>query len=189
MLQMLTSICLIVLVTGLQAQQASYGAPSSSGYDASSAGYTAPEASYSAPGDSYAAGYNSYDYDGGYVATQEDGGLDLSKLTELLPLFVVVFAAIILAQLLSPLFLQLLGLLVGVLPLALSVKRPIIDAILAPFNLQLCDLTATGRSAPASFFESFGSLSSEVGWSQDQINIAANFADKAFEAISSKSPQ
>ena len=81
---MLTSICLIVLVTGLQAQQASYGAPSSAGYDASSAGYTAPEASYSAPGDSYAAGYNSYDYDGGYVATQEDGGLDLSKLTELL---------------------------------------------------------------------------------------------------------
>ena len=113
----------------------------------------------------------------------------MGKITDFLPLFVVVFAAIILAQLLSPLFLQLLGLLVGVLPLALSVKRPIIDAILAPFNLQLCDLTTTGRSAPASFFESFGSLSSEVGWSQDQINIAANFADKAFEAISSKSPQ
>ena len=79
---MLTSICLIVLVTGLQAQQASYGAPSSSGYDASSAGYTAPEASYSAPGDSYAAGYNSYDYDGGYVATQEDGGLDRGELLQ-----------------------------------------------------------------------------------------------------------
>ena len=181
---MLTSICLIVLVTGLQAQQASYGAPSSSGYDASSAGYTAPEASYSAPGDSYAAGYNSYDYDGGYVATQEDGGLDLSKLTELLPLFVVVFAAIILAQLLSPLFLQLLGLLVGVLPLALSVKRPIIDAILAPFNLQLCDCPATGCGR--SFSESFRSLEGELGWSESHANMMATFAETAFETISSE---
>ena len=158
-----------------------YAAPSGQEYDA----YAPPSTGYGEPSTSYDYGYDQ----GGYVATQDDAGLDLGKLTDLIPIFVVVFAAIILAQLLSPLFLQLLGLLVGVLPLALSVKRPIIDAILAPFNLQLCDLTTTGRSAPSSFFESFGSLSSEVGWSQDQINIAANFADKAFEAISSKSPQ
>lgn len=113
--------------------------------------------------------------------TQEDGGLDLSKLTELLPLFIVVFAAIILAQLLSPLFLQLLGLLVGVLPMALSVKRPIIDAVLAPFGLQLCDL-----KRKRSFGESFRSISDEMPFSDGQIDILADFVDRAIESFSSK---
>ena len=185
---MLTSICLIVLVTGLQAQQASYGAPSSSGYDASSAGYTAPEASYSAPGDSYAAGYNSYDYDGGYVATQEDGGLDLSKLTELLPLFVVVFAAIILAQLLAPLFTGLIALLVGILPGALGLKAPIINALLAPLGLQLCTTATppvafTGRS-----FTSRAFTQDLLGgkFSEDQINIMTDFAESAINSLTSE---
>merc|ERR1719206_705992 len=71
---------------------------------------------------------------------QEDGGLDIGgKLEELLPLFIAVFAAIILAQLLAPLLLQLLTLVVGILPMALSIKAPIINALLAPFQLQLCN--------------------------------------------------
>ena len=178
-LQMLTSVCLMVMVTGLSAQQASYGAPSS-GYDAGTS-YAAPTggSSYDAAG--YDAGYADYGgYDQGYVATQEDGGLDLSKIGDLLPTFIVVFAAIILAQLLSPLLLQLLGVLVGILPMALNVKRPIIDAILAPFGLQLCDIPGKRRS----FEESFRSLSNEVDFSPDQLNIMADFAERAFEAVS-----
>ena len=46
---------------------------------------------------------------GGYFATQEDGGLDLTKLTEVLPLFIGVSAAMILALLLFPLFYLFLG--------------------------------------------------------------------------------
>lgn len=169
----------MVMVTGLSAQQASYGAPSS-GYDAGTS-YAAPSggSSYDAP--SYDAGYADYGgYDQGYVATQEDGGLDLSKIADLLPMFIVVFAAIILAQLLSPLLLQLLGVLVGILPMALNVKRPIIDAILAPFGLQLCDIPGGKRS----FEDSFRSLSNEVDFSPDQLNIMADFAERAFEAVS-----
>jgi len=162
----------MVMVTGLSAQQASYGAPSS-GYDAGT--------SYAAPSGGSSYDYGDYGgYDQGYVATQEDGGLDLSKIADLLPMFIVVFAAIIAAQLLSPLLLQLLGVLVGILPMALNVKRPIIDAILAPFGLQLCDIPGKRRS----FEESFRSLSNEVEFSPDQLNIMADFAERAFEAVS-----
>jgi len=182
---MLTSVCLLLLVASLHhdqvAAQQSYGAPAS-GYD--SPAYSSPgaDAGYAAPSDSYGGGYADYYDQGGYVATQEDGGLDLSKLTELLPLFIVVFAAIILAQLLSPLFLQLLGLLVGVLPMALSVKRPIIDAVLAPFGLQLCDLPGGGKR---SFGDSFRSLSEEMSFSEGQIDILTDFVDRAIDAFSS----
>merc|ERR1712106_1064274 len=95
-------------------------------------GYGAPQAAY-----------ESYDYSN-YAPAQEDGGLDIgAKLEELHPLFIAVFAAIILAQLLAPLLLQLLTLVVGILPMALSIKAPIINALLAPFQLQLCNIDGT----------------------------------------------
>lgn len=121
-------LCLATLCLG---QDQGYGAPSG-GYGAPSAP-TAPQASYG--GD--------YDYSYEPQAPEAAGGDDLgAKLGELVPLFIAVFAAIILAQLLAPLFLQLLMLLTGILPMALGIKAPIINALLAPFNLalaQVCD--------------------------------------------------
>ena len=105
---------------------------------------------------------------------------DPDKIVEFIPTFVVVFASIILAQLLSPLMTQLLMSVLGFVPMALSSKRPIIDAILAPFSLMLCD-----RPGGRSFSDSFRSLERELGWSETQANIAATFAETAFETISS----
>ena len=176
---MLSSVVLIALVGSLQAQQASYGAPST-GYDAAS--YSAPD--YAEPQAGYGASAGgSYDYgnyDQGFVATQEDGGLDLSKLGELIPLFLVVFAAIILAQMFSPLLTGIMTLLVGILPMALSIKVPLVNALLAPFGLQLCNVTTGGRS----FHESFQTL--DLDLSEDQLDIAADFADRLVDAVSSK---
>jgi len=153
-----------------------------SGYGAPSSGYGAPSGSsgYAVPQDSY----ESYDYSN-YAPAQEDGGLDIGgKLEELLPLFIAVFAAIILAQLLAPLLLQLLTLVVGILPMALSVKAPIINALLAPFQLQLCntDGTAfTGRSFDSDSVRSF----LPEGISDDKINIITQFAQEAIQSLTS----
>merc|ERR1712079_343916 len=153
-----------------------------SGYGAPSSGYGAPSGSsgYAVPQDSY----ESYDYSN-YAPAQEDGGLDIGgKLEELLPLFIAVFAAIILAQLLAPLLLQLLTLVVGILPMALSIKAPIINALLAPFSLQLCNLD--GTPFPRSFdSETFRSFMPE-GISEDKLNIITKFAEEAIASLTSQ---
>ncbi len=129
------------------AAQSGYSAPAQSGYGAPAGGYDAPSAGYA-------------DYDTGYgyeetaAAPTSSGGLDpLAFIEEFIPLFLVVIAAVIAAGLLGPLFSQLLMLLVALLPGALSIKAPIIQAILGPFNLGLCNINAnaaptlvTGRS-------------------------------------------
>merc|ERR1719295_1426305 len=127
---------------------------------AASSGYSGPATGCAAPDDSY--GYDQYSY----APAVEDEGFGLGKLEELLPLFLIVLAAIILGQLLSPLLAQLAVVLVGILPLALGIKAPIVNAILAPFGLQLCDIT-NGVAAPMnvqgrSFGEDFG-FSEETG--------------------------
>jgi len=130
-------------------------------------------------------GYNDYgNYDGGYVATQEDGGLDLSKLGELIPLFLVVFAAIILAQMFSPLLTGILALFTGILPMALSVKAPIINAILNPLGLQLCDL-ATPPMPVGRSFDSISETARLMGYdvSDDQLHIITDFADRLGDAV------
>merc|ERR1711923_637939 len=153
-----------------------------SGYGAPSSGYGAPSGSsgYAVPQDSY----ESYDYSN-YAPAQEDGGLDIGgKLEELLPLFIAVFAAIILAQLLAPLLLQLLTLVVGILPMALSIKAPIINALLAPFSLQLCN--TDGTPFPRSFnSETFRSFMPE-GISEDKLNIITKFAEEAIASLTSQ---
>jgi len=149
-------------------------------------GYGAPQTGYGAPSGSagYQDSYESYDYSN-YAPAQEDGGLDLgAKLEELLPLFIAVFAAIILAQLLSPLLLQLLTLVVGILPMALSIKAPIINALLSPFSLQLCNLD--GTPFPRSFnSETFRSFMPE-GISEDKLNIITKFAEEAIASLTSQ---
>lgn len=135
------------------AAQNSYAAPapSQSGYGAPTGG-----SSYQAPAVSYpsASGYESPDYydSSSYGAPQatgtgEEGGVGFS-LEEIIPLFLVVLAAVVLAGLLGPLFSQFLMLFVALAPAALNVKAPIVNAILAPFNLILCATSATGTPTP-----------------------------------------
>ena len=184
--QMLSAVVLIALVGCIHAQQASYGAPSTGYASAPGDSYAEPQASYGATG----GGYNDYgNYDGGYVATQEDGGLDLSKLGELIPLFLVVFAAIILAQMFSPLLTGILALFTGILPMALSVKAPIINAILNPLGLQLCDLSTPPMAVPGGrSFDSISETARLMGYdvSDDQISIISDFADRLGDAVISK---
>ena len=159
---------------GYAAPAASYGAPADTGYaapqndyaaptyDAPSAGYAPPAGDYAAPTYDAPTGYaepTGYDAPS-YNAVQDTvDGFDLAKITELLPLFVAVFAAIIIAQLVAPLF----GLLINAKVTALSgvftplfgVKADIINLILNPLGLALGAVGACpnwpGRSFPAEF--------------------------------------
>ena len=172
-----------------------------SGYGAPSGGYGAPTGptggqSYD-PQPSYA-DYDTQAYGGTGQAT--DGGDDLgAKLGELIPLFIAVFAAIILAQLLAPLLMQLLMLLVGILPMALNIKAPIINALLNPFGLSLCSIAAPASAAAPAIFPAAGrsmdfssrslqDAASAFGFevSQDKIDIASNFVLKGIEAYRSE---
>merc|ERR1712073_135060 len=119
--------------TGHSAPAASYGAPSyeEPSYAAPAASYGAPSydtPSYDAPATGYAepsaAGYESYDAPS-YGAADTVDGFDLSKILDLLPLFIAVFAAIILAQLIAPLF--------GVL----------FNAKVGPLGYQICNSDGT----------------------------------------------
>merc|ERR1712088_1184822 len=153
-------LTLLASCLGDNAPTGGYGAPSGGGYDAPT-GYDAPQ--------------------GGYELADEGGDDIGAKLGELIPLFLVVFAAIILAQLLAPLLLGLLGAVVGILPMALSIKAPIVNLILAPFNLQLCT-PGVGGAAPTAFPRSFSSRSlkdavTAFGYdvSEDKIEILSDF--------------
>lgn len=131
--------------------QSGYGAPSGTG----GGSYAAPAVSYSTGSGPSAGGYDDYggsSYGAPATGTGEEGGVGFS-LEEIIPLFLVVLAAVILAGLLGPLFSQFLMLLVALAPAALNVKAPIVNAILAPFNLILCQtdpanppVAVTGRS-------------------------------------------
>merc|ERR1712066_21540 len=100
------------------------------------------------------------------------------------------FAAIILAQLLAPLLLGLLGALVGILPMALAIKAPIVNLILAPFNLQLCTPGVGGATPTAFPGRSFSSRSlkdavTAFGYdvSEDKIEILTDFFNNAMESF------
>merc|ERR1711902_330218 len=113
----------------------------------------APEASYapatyeqpsydSTYAEPTATGYDASYADQTYAADTVDG-FDLSKLLELLPLFIAVFAAIILAQLLAPLFMVLFDAKVGVLGGIINpfgqAKLDIINAVLVPLGYRIAN--------------------------------------------------
>jgi len=131
-----------------------YAAAPAAEYGAPSDGYGAPSDGYGAPADTYGAPQQYAEYTDAYAPAQEDGGFDLSKITELLPLFLAVFAAIIVAQLFAPLLGLLFGakldLASGLLAPLSSAKIDLINAILNPFQLVLGNVgtctPATGRS-------------------------------------------
>merc|ERR1711878_22894 len=117
--------------TGHSAPAASYGAPSyeEPSYAAPAASYGAPSydtPSYDAPATGYAepsaAGYESYDAPS-YGAADTVDGFDLSKILDLLPLFIAVFAAIILA----------FG----------QAKIDLINMVLIPLGYQICNSNGT----------------------------------------------
>ena len=134
------------------ASEPAYAAPEAA-YGAPDAGYGAPDAGYGAPEYAAPSGYE-------YTAAQEaDAGFDLSKITELLPLFLAVFAAIIVAQLFAPLLGMLFGakldLASGILAPLSTAKIDVINAILNPFDLVLGNVgtctAATGRASTSGF--------------------------------------
>ena len=157
----------LALLGAVLADGGSHHAPSApaAGYGAPSGGYEQP--SYEAPAASYApASYEQPSYDApatGYAEPSASGydasydqqtyaadtvdGFDLSKLVELLPLFIAVFAAIILAQLLAPLFMVLfdakVGLLGGIISPFGQAKLDIANAILRPLGYAIGNADST----------------------------------------------
>merc|ERR1711910_148302 len=145
---------LVLAASALADDSSAYAAPQ---------GYGAPDSGYGAPAAEYAA--ESYEEPSSYYgepAEADAGGfdLDLSKILELLPLFLAVFAAIIVAQLFAPLlgvlFNAKVGLLGGVLGPLGGIKGGLINIVLNPFGLQLCTTATppvafTGRSSASGF--------------------------------------
>merc|ERR1711981_1383427 len=162
------------------APQGGYAAPSAAYAPSAPAGYGAPDSGYGAPAAEYTSDSYEQPYDS-YEADAVDGGdlFDLSKILELLPLFLAVFAAIIVAQLFAPLlgvlFNAKVGLLGGVLGPLGGIKGGLINIVLNPFGLQLCT-TATPPVA-------FTGRSSASGFSlnKDMVDTAANLL---YEAVS-----
>merc|ERR1711981_1000504 len=160
------------------APQGGYAAPSAAYAPAAPSGYGAPDSGYGAPAAEYTSDSYEQPYDS-YEAAADDGGdlFDLSKILELLPLFLAVFAAIIVAQLFAPLLGVLFNAKVGLLGGVLGPLGGIeINAILAPFGLTLCNVgppltQATGGRSSASGFN----------LNKDLVDNAANFLYKAFQ--------
>ena len=130
-----------------QAAAPSYSAPSG-GYAAPTGGYAAPtgDASYAAP-----TGYDSgYDYNS-YGAVEEPG-FDLGTIAIIAAIAAAIIIAIILAKLVAPFLASIAVVALGLFPMALDLKAPIVNAILAPFSLTLCNpagptvFPAPGRS-------------------------------------------
>merc|ERR1712073_143118 len=129
--------------TGHSAPAASYGAPSYEEPSYAAPSYDAPATGYAEPS---AAGYESYDAPS-YGAADTVDGFDLSKILDLLPRFIAVFAAIILAQLIAPLFGVLfnakVGLLGGIINPFGQAKIDLINMVLVPLGYQICNSNGT----------------------------------------------
>jgi hypothetical protein len=112
------------------------------------------------------------------TGTCGDDLFDLSKITELLPLFLAVFAAIIVAQLFAPLIGMLfgakLGLAAGILGPLAAIPVAIIQAVLLPFNLQICTIDPTGVNPPAIKVRSFGSRSLDADMVDTLATVVLN---------------
>lgn len=164
-----------------------------SGYNAPSGGYASPAGGYGAPETAYAqpsapAGYDapqtgyeaSYDAPA-YEAAADAGGdlFDLSKILELLPLFLAVFAAIIVAQLFAPLLGMLFGaklnLANGLLAPLGSAKIGLINGVLAPFNLAICTINPLAV-APRSIDARSLSEGFTMNANHDMVDVVAKMA-------------
>jgi len=173
-------------------------------YTPPQAGYSQPTGSYNPPtGGAYQTPSTGYGYDAptydapvSYASDDDGGKFDLSKIGEILPLFLAVFAAIILAQLLSPLIglifkpiLLLLGglfgLTAGKVGLLGGVKLGLLNAIMAQFNLQICTTDDPPVALTARSFDE-GKENSASGFSlnPDIIDSVARLLQDALENYS-----
>merc|ERR1719516_622257 len=115
-------------------------------------------------------------------------------MSDFLPILLTVLAALILASLLAPLLTQIGILLVGLLPLDLNIKAPIVNALLAPFNLVLASFPNPGTAAAGPLTPFTGRAFTEralqgfgLDMSEDQINIITNFLERAISSFSEAS--
>ena len=174
--------------------QETYGAPAQESYGApAQEGYGAPaQETYGAPAQEYAqetygapeAAAPEYNAPTTYEAATETLAdmMDMSKLLAVLPLLVAVGAAILVAQIFAPLLGGLFGLKAAsiagfVAPLG-NLKVGLLNALLAPTGLAICNTTPVlaihpGRES-ASGFE----------FDQDKVDLVANMM---YNAIKSKS--
>jgi len=172
-------ILALAVVGTVVADDSGYAAP------AAASGYGAPAQSYGAPADtyeqpSYAPSAPSYNEPQGY-ADYSDEGTDLFKLdkiVELIPFFLAVFAAIIVAQLFAPLLGMLFDAKLGLLAPFGCAKRDLINLVLAPLNLAICDISGT---TPTTECASKRSLASGFFSDSNTINIAQTLFDAAME--------
>lgn len=188
---------------GGAAPQAGYGTPDA-GYGTPDAGYGTPDAGYGTPDSEYrptATGYGGgydtqvgYDYDQQSYEAATGGGDDIfGKIGDLLPLFIAVFAAIILAQLITQPLLNLLGLLIMLIPGKLALKAPILNFLLGIFGLQLCNTAADGTltafpGGRGIDGRAFSDAASSFGYdiSADKINIIHGFVENALHSFNSE---
>lgn len=129
-----------------QAAAPSYSAPSyqaaAPSYSAPSGGYAAPTGGYGAPtGDASYAAPTEYDsgYDYNSYGAVEEPGFDLGTIAIIAAIAAAIIIAIILAKLVAPFLASIAVVALGLFPMALDLKAPIVNAILAPFSLTLCN--------------------------------------------------
>ena len=166
--------------------QDSYGAPQEAPvYAAPQEGYGAPQEGYGPPSTDYGAptGYEAPAT--GYGPPAEDSAdlFDLSALMQFVPLFLAVFAAIIVSQLFAPLLGILFGAKFNLFSTAfgpiLNFKTGLLNTALLPFNLALCDISgaapvvSTGRTLGEEF---------TLNTNTDNIDLVANMLYKAIES-------
>ena len=157
------------------APAASYGAPAAPSYAAPS--YSAPAASYDAPTDAYGApSYNEPATGYGQVADPGTNAFSLDRIIELIPFFLAVLAAIIIAQIIAPLIALLFNAKVGLLAPLGNAKIGLINSVLSPFGLALCTTNplaiagANGRE-----------FASEYGLNPELVDFITNSIAQAYE--------
>jgi len=157
----------------------SYGAPAAQSYAAPS--YSAPAASYDAPSDGYGApSYNEPSTGYGPPADPANNIFSLERLIELIPFFLAVLAAIIIAQIIAPLIGILFNAKLGLLAPLGNAKIGLINSILSPFGLALCTTNPLAIAGPNG--REFGA---EYGLNPEMVEMITSGLAKAYEAYSS----
>ena len=148
-----------------------YAAPAQSGYGAPAQSYGVPDAGYGAPAQEY--GAPQYEPTAPSYASEEKDLFDFDKILELLPFFLAVFAAIIVAQLFAPLLGMLFDLKVGILSPLAGTKLTLINSLLSPLDLAICDISG---AAPVVAGTARG-----FSASPDQISMLSNLVMSGIE--------
>jgi hypothetical protein len=196
------AIALLAGCTSAQyaAPAASYGAPAASyAAPAASSGYAAPDAGYGAPtgGASYAApstGYDAaaapaYDYAApaaGYAAAAPAaGGFDIGNLSGLIIPILVAIGLIIAAIIIGG---GVLSFLSSGTTVSLAGLAPLANALLNPLGLSLCTTTPLAIFNGAVTGRMLSDVAAGYGFdfSEETMDVVADFARTAFETVKSK---